>query len=816
MPGALREVIPTELTAGPATRTRIDGSFCLPLEDGDQVILRVEGRGLARIERIGVVAGERLELFVPEGRPLHVQVHGPRGKPVRDVALGLALFSERASMSVVRRARTDEDGSVRFEAVPSTSFAGSVVVLEAMGSAPSAHDLEPLNPDLNSLWTHRLQLPAVRKLEGTVLDAKTGAPVTGARLSTNEHADPRGTTDASGHFELRMWSARGVVQLLVQAEGYVPAWVDHRAYAKRPIELAPASGFRGRVLTRQGHAASGALVFGVRKGASGDQRLPQHTYTDARGRFDLGGLRKGRCTLRAYLRGHGRATRTETLYKTRQDLGDWTLATRCKIRGTVVAGDGQLAPGQWVQLSSTDDSLHLNRSVLGNRRTDDRGRFVLPDLEPGRYRLKVGEREGATTELAVELTDARPIRTLDIQIPATRQVTLYAVDLADEPVSGVRVTARGEDGTKTMEQTTDEAGQAVFDLPWSVQEFVVAEGDPHGRRHRCAVAAAHDITDVTLVVTRALAVDGRILDVEGEPIANARIEFDTDTGRSGWTHSELGGHFSIDLFPEEIATVHYTKPYEVKRPVPEDLPVDEYLDAVRASLEPDYWHARAEGVRASDGDLLLRAETIVRDQRLAVRLVSPEGRPVPGVRLYLSKRNQIGQYRSTDADGRAHFVRQPPLVMTLHCSAWLGSATQPWIAPDPKKVTPAGQEIELCMLPGLPLEVHVRRSDGSPVDVVSYPGGVLEARPLRASRRPRIEAFQPPLGMDVLRPRLADPRVVRNGSGFCVLDPRDRGPWRVSVQILGDWVRGTRSSESGHVRVWRGQRHAWIYVSDDP
>jgi protocatechuate 3,4-dioxygenase beta subunit len=151
------------------------------------------------------------------------------------------------------------------------------------------------------------------RIEGTVLDRTTGAPLSGALVEVSELSTPENVgsnrvkpgrliastrTDGAGHFELTGLSA-GEYRLQVERDGFV---VDHRratvggtAWSALVLrfELLPSVSFFGTVFDAEGRSVAGATVF-VQGNTSHGARLFEIVQSDEQGRYRLEGVERGR------------------------------------------------------------------------------------------------------------------------------------------------------------------------------------------------------------------------------------------------------------------------------------------------------------------------------------------------------------------------------------------------------------------------------------------------------------------------------------------------------------------------------------------
>jgi hypothetical protein len=179
-----------------------------------------------------------------------------------------------------------------------------------------------------------------------------------------------------------------------------------------PVELrlAPGKRIAGRV-TREGAPAADAVVtveLPWDPDAAPWQREPRRAFTDAKGRFEIGGLATG--SIKVSAKGARAASKARGI-----ELSDGSfdnLELELEATGTiaglvvdskgnplseaVVEGRGILEPGPWA------------KGPVVTARSDGAGRFVMQGVGPGRYRL-IAARRGPRIEGPWPLANARAV-----------------------------------------------------------------------------------------------------------------------------------------------------------------------------------------------------------------------------------------------------------------------------------------------------------------------------------------------------------------------------------------------------------------------
>jgi hypothetical protein len=184
------------------------------------------------------------------------------------------------------------------------------VVVRADGFAPNLFHVQGASGK-------KLQIPEIvlgqgEHVLGEVLDAETGMPVAGARVTLADPAKlerlrfvrpervaPLGTTGDGGWYDLRH-VPRGPLVLVVSHPDYLPEFVPVNTRERLPpVHLHRGGGITGVVRDARGAPARGVRVLALSEGAVDGAE----TSVDSAGRFDLQKLRPGRYRLVAQASG---------------------------------------------------------------------------------------------------------------------------------------------------------------------------------------------------------------------------------------------------------------------------------------------------------------------------------------------------------------------------------------------------------------------------------------------------------------------------------------------------------------------------------
>jgi hypothetical protein len=143
--------------------------------------------------------------------------------------------------------------------------------------------------------------PVEATARGIVIDAATARPLQRAIVSVSQATVPAGAvlTDQHGAFVIGI-PRGGTPQLRVSRPGYAPMLIPARLDAELQIPLTRGATISGRVLTRTGTPAAGAMVLAQRDDSTPASSVRSHAsvVADAGGDYRIFGLAPGRYILR--------------------------------------------------------------------------------------------------------------------------------------------------------------------------------------------------------------------------------------------------------------------------------------------------------------------------------------------------------------------------------------------------------------------------------------------------------------------------------------------------------------------------------------
>jgi hypothetical protein len=362
------------------------------------------------VDLTGVGADPYVVLPLSSGARLSGQVVDWRAQPVAEARVGLVECFGKAQRPGCRVVSTGADGRFVLEGVP----AGPAFTVRAeharLGSA--------VQPNLRRREGETehvvLELSGVVKVFGKVTRGKARTPVAGARITT---ADDEYTTvtDPAGAYALFM-PLEQRPQVYVRVEdgqghavefGSYPErrsseaiqWVDapdHVAELEKDFRLAVDDArLFGRVTDAAGNPVADVKLrlwnsTGWLKGERGHETFPERTVTDADGRYAISGVPVQAGYQLTYIDAEDR----------RHTLGYVNVMEPGEVEANFQLGGARIR-GRFVHRDSQED-FHLSGhpcSRVGAERVGpgggyflrlsclEGGRFEVPDLPPGRYRI---------------------------------------------------------------------------------------------------------------------------------------------------------------------------------------------------------------------------------------------------------------------------------------------------------------------------------------------------------------------------------------------------------------------------------------------
>ena len=349
---------------------------------------------------------------------------------------------------------------------------------------------------------------------GRVLDATTGFPIAGARVSPDWTFDQSVLTDGGGRYSLPGFVLGAYLEIHVQADGYgrsevVPMPMDGDDALLANFDLQPDHTVVGVLMDANRVPVSGARVIAIAAGQRMDWR---DGVSDREGNFRLSGLRADvRHSLVVCTPWQSQVVYAFPVSEKEQrvtDFGAILLERGVKMRGVIQDASGLPIAGQRVLLLGTNvdrwsfsdkrivndlrDGWMLDAQVARRPAISDvAGRFQFGGVAPGEYRVGV---EGPAGETLVERTVFVPKGgddlALTLVIPDSVRIEGWVVDEAGNPVGAARVTVQGADGKFLSGSHTDSAGVFSF-WPFGSRRVSIVVQPPAAGSSLRRLSAAH-------------------------------------------------------------------------------------------------------------------------------------------------------------------------------------------------------------------------------------------------------------------------------------------------------------------------------------
>jgi hypothetical protein len=468
-------------------------------------------------------------------------------------------------------------------------------------------------------------------IKGVVVDDQ-GRGVEGASIYVE--ADPArpvdvvaGTTDAAGSFEIPRIAARRVL-LRVAHAAFAPAFVPELvvapgAAAREPLRITLLRGARmeGVIHHRDGRPFTAGRVVVQSSGAAAAYAPPEPVTPDEGGGFSVEHLSPGTAQVYALAFTPGRGPRRAAALPTLSPIGTAsvhlrdgeTTALEIALRDVVVSGrvtkGGRGLGGIRVTLSGPSQSV----SFLGmpaDAAPADPPMLSTTTREDGTYDVVAF----APGPARVSLSDAASGEGLAVRSIVVADVDRHALDLEVTEATVAGVVVRREDGTPladvllSLVPVAGGAGTAARGRSAADGRFAIGT-EPGEYLLRAEVlgrvpaarpldVSLDGLTDLRLEMGRGLSISGRLLDESGRPVPEREV---FAFGADGFERTLTGrdGRFRIEGLSD--------RPYALSAGLP--LAGFALRSGVKPGPEPVALTLRAGG-------------------RIALRVLSPEGRPV--------------------------------------------------------------------------------------------------------------------------------------------------------------------------------------------
>jgi protocatechuate 3,4-dioxygenase beta subunit len=522
---------------------------------------------------------------------------------------------------------------------------------------------------------------------GRVLDDADGTPLEGASVTAGSGGPGIGFlltrvfTDAEGRFELAVPAGDG--GMFVEAEGYAPHTGGLTGTGgDTEVRLLRMARVTGRVLTKADPTGvEGAWVFAMPLERGFSLAFPAAVKTGASGRFEMPGIVPGAVTIFAMGGGwtsvglgdvepEGYNPLAQTLAPGEAREIELAVEPAGRLEGRVVTQAGRGVAGAVLALKSSFFAFRLTAQTalfgggVGTTVADGDGRFVVDTLVPGViYRVEataVGSppfvsddltvASGATAELEIVLEAARWL-TLAVKssdgTPLSGATIQAAVPRPDAAVADVAPHAVDTSWQRvTGEWRTDATGTArVGPLPPGPVGVRVEAAEHLEVRPWRAVGGGRTAGDLedTVTLEKGLALGGTVQVPEGASPARVSISVrsrNPGSGRWVWEHTgpDAGGAWRVGGLPDGT--------YEVE---------------AELAWQDLHWEATARVVAGDERVTLELVSTGSSAKGLVVKILGPDGEPVPGgnVRMHTRSENSSGSHGRNFSNGEATFEVDP-------------------------------------------------------------------------------------------------------------------------------------------------------------
>lgn len=510
-------------------RSDKDGRIVLPRFAGERLAVTwFESGTAARGTRV-LEGPETVTLAAPSGAWRQIRAVDPEGR-------GLAGLLLRAGPQAWPVGVTDEQGGLRVAGWPEQSL--ELRVTDSQGFSFSQTAAVPEGQPVT------LAVPVPSPFSGRVYDGDSGKPLAGALVWPVSDPGSLVRSGADGRFRHRA-PEPGTFWLEAVAPGYlskrIPVSPAQMRSGRGPvIALTRAQRIRGQVVDAAGAPVPGAWIAAElddsrdRPPSSGAESHTDGGASDDGGAFELRRLRRGLgYALRVHKPGYLPATASAVAPHLSLKI---TLQPSPRASGEVRDVQGLPVAGAEVEVAPKSRRSRPEEREVLRAATDKHGSFTfgeLPAIEVDLTVRKAGFAEAAFRGL--QLPAGRPAVDLGkIVLRPGAAVRGRILDSRKRPIAGARIyqvedLARTERLAAALAEEEPEArtsSRGDFTLPdrpagSAIHLLVLAEGY---RPETVRGARVPSPEPLTVTLADAFAMQGRVLDENGEPVKGARVE----------------------------------------------------------------------------------------------------------------------------------------------------------------------------------------------------------------------------------------------------------------------------------------------------
>jgi hypothetical protein len=265
-----------------------------------------------------------------------------------------------------------------------------------------------------------------------------------------------------------------------------------------------------------------------------------------------------------------------------------TLLPVGRLEGRVVSEQPELFRNMTITIK-TDPQSGEQCTGAATVKSDADGRFVIPKIAAGWVEVEAAladprrpVRPRFIGRHQLEVSPGKTTR-LDIPLEVVRQVAgVVRVKGTGEPVIGAKLTVRyGDAIQQSQTATTDSEGRySAVGLPgqvnvqvfYTAHEDLIHAGEPWLARIPVPEGTTEfELPPVDLVKTKTIS--GRLLDHDGKPLANYRVNGLIGKSQIDWGETNDRGEFTLARVPEDARVERYTTSTD-QSPLPKEAAID--------------------------------------------------------------------------------------------------------------------------------------------------------------------------------------------------------------------------------------------------